>query len=75
MISFTGLSPSLVGLSSAVLLSIHKRLEALQPQDALHPGLGCFHFARRYYGNRIRFLFLQVLRCFTSLGLLLLRDN
>ena len=33
-------------------------------------GLGCFRFARRYLGNRICFLFLQVLRCFSSLGLL-----
>src|SRR5699024_10505595 len=32
-------------------------------------GLGCFHFARRYLGNRICFLFLQVLRCFSSLGM------
>ena len=30
-------------------------------------GLGCFLFARRYWGNRICFLFLQVLRCFSSL--------
>src|SRR4051812_47812672 len=28
-----------------------------------------FRFARRYSGNRICFLFLQVLRCFSSLGL------
>jgi hypothetical protein len=39
------------------------------------PGLGSSHFARHYLGNLIRFLFLQVLRCFTSLGLLLLRDD
>ena len=31
------------------------------------PGLGLFHFARRYFGNRCFFLFLQVLRCFSSL--------
>ena len=30
-------------------------------------GLGCFRFARRYYGNHCCFLFLKVLRCFTSL--------
>ena len=29
-------------------------------------GLGCSHFARRYFENRICFLFLRVLRCFTS---------
>ena len=34
--------------------------------------LGCSRFARRYSGNRFYFLFLQVLRCFNSLGSLLL---
>jgi hypothetical protein len=32
------------------------------------PGLGCSPFARRYLGNRGFFLFLEVLRCFSSLG-------
>jgi hypothetical protein len=32
-------------------------------------GLGCFRFARRYLGNRICFLFLRVMRCFSSPGL------
>ena len=31
-------------------------------------GLGCSLFARRYWGNRVRFLFLRVLRWFTSPG-------
>jgi len=31
--------------------------------------LGSSRFARRYSGNRFFFLFLQVLRCFSSLGL------
>ena len=31
-------------------------------------GLGYSHFARRYYGNRFFFLFLRVLRCFSSPG-------
>ena len=30
------------------------------------PGLGCSHFARHYFGNRSCFLFLEVLRCFSS---------
>jgi hypothetical protein len=34
-------------------------------------GLGCSPFARRYWGNRGCFLFLQVLRWFPSLGWLL----
>ena len=33
-----------------------------------HAGLGSFHFARRYSGNRCFFLFLRVLRCFSSPG-------
>ena len=32
-------------------------------------GLGSFRFARRYLGNRFFFLFLRVLRCFSSPGL------
>ena len=31
-------------------------------------GLGSFHFARRYFGNRCFFLFLRLLRCFSSPG-------
>ena len=31
-------------------------------------GLGCFLFARRYSGNRGFFLFLRLLRCFSSAG-------
>ncbi|CAN4128552.1 unnamed protein product [Withania somnifera] len=31
----------------------------------------CSHFARRYYGNRFCFLFLWLLRCFSSPGCLL----
>ena len=33
-----------------------------------HTGLGSSHFARRYFGNRVFFLFLRVLRCFSSPG-------
>ena len=34
-----------------------------------HPGLGCSAFARHYSRNHFRFLFLWLLRCFTSPGL------
>ena len=34
----------------------------------MHHGLGSSRFARRYSGNRFLFLFLRVLRCFTSPG-------
>ena len=33
-----------------------------------HNGLASFHFARRYSGNRCFFLFLRLLRCFSSPG-------
>ena len=35
-------------------------------------GLGCSDFARRYLRNRIRFLFLRLLRCFNSAGVTLI---
>ena len=36
----------------------------------MQTGLGSSRFARRYLGNRLLFLFLRVLRCFTSPGYL-----
>ena len=36
--------------------------------ECSHSGLGSFHFARRYFGNRVFFLFLRLLRCFSSPG-------
>ena len=42
---------------------------APQPRIGLRrSGLGYSPFARRYLGNRVFFLFLEVLRCFSSLG-------
>ena len=41
------------------------------PYGRNHKGLGYFPFARHYSGNHYCFLFLQVLRCFSSLGSLL----
>ena len=59
----------MAGFSKTFLLFIGLYVEVLQPPDALHRDLGSSHFARRYFGNLIRFLFLQLLRCFNSLGL------
>ena len=42
-------------------------IEAHTPKSKLL-SLGCSAFARRYSQNRIRFLFLCLLRCFTSAG-------
>ena len=43
-------------------------LMAVHTPGCTHPGLGCSAFARRYLRNRVFFLFLRVLRCFSSPG-------
>ena len=40
------------------------------PKGIATSGLACFPFARRYLGNRCFFLFLLLLRCFSSEGFL-----
>ncbi len=50
-----------------VLLAMFGLIGVLQPQSKT--GLGSSRFARRYSGNRFFFLFLRVLRCFSSPGL------
>ena len=67
LFSGTGLSPSLAGFPKTVLL-IYKSLVAVRTPECTHSGLGSFHFARRYFGNRCFFLFLRLLRCFSSPG-------
>ena len=50
--------------------SIQSDVAALQPRIGRNqPGLGSSPFARHYLGNHCYFLFLQVLRCFSSLRL------
>ena len=63
-ISRTGLLPPSVRLSNRVLLCILSSLMIRNP--TISGGLGSSHFARRYFGNRCFFLFLRVLRCFSS---------
>ena len=65
--SATGLSPSPAGFPKTVPLS-SCLLPAVLTPECSHPGLGSFLFARRYLGNRCFFLFLRVLRCFSSPG-------
>ena len=49
-------------------------MSVLQPHVGRNQhGLGFFPFARHYLGNHYCFLFLQVLRCFSSLRSLLFR--
>ena len=63
----TGLSPSLAGLSRTVLLTLPLISAVLTP-GCTQPGLGSFGFARRYSQNRVFFLLLRLLRCFSSPG-------
>ena len=50
--------------------SSHSNIVVLQPQYCRNnTGLGYSDFARRYYRNHFCFLFLRVLRCFSSPGL------
>ena len=65
--SGTGLSPSPAGFPKSGLLSFRSHYAVLTPECS-HSGLGSFRFARRYSGNRFFFLFLRVLRCFSSPG-------
>ena len=67
MTSDTGLSPSPAGFPKTVLLSLILPYSVRTP-PCTHDGLGSFRFARRYLGNRCFFLFLRVLRCFSSPG-------
>ncbi len=63
----TGLSPSPAGLPRPVPpRPLH--LPAVLTPGCPHPGLGSSPFARRYSGNRFFFLFLRLLRCFSSPG-------
>ncbi len=66
-LSLTGLSPSLAGLSRTVLLNLQVT-SAVRTPECSHSGLGSSHFARRYFGNHFCFLFLRLLRCFSSPG-------
>ena len=70
-ISRTGLSPCLATLSCVFRYASLPVLPAVLQPRALpqdNPGLGSCAFARHYLRNRYYFLFLRVLRCFSSPG-------
>ena len=46
----------------------HTIPSAVHTRTCSHVRLGSFPFARRYLGNRVFFLFLRLLRCFSSPG-------
>ena len=62
-ISRTGLSPSPAGFPKTVPLSSKSLMQSITPYEY---GLGSSAFARHYSRNRGFFLFLGVLRCFSS---------
>ena len=65
-ISRTGISPSVSCFSKTVPLSfLNPKWWSATPKDKSF-GLASFPFARRYLGNRCFFLFLELLRCFSS---------
>ena len=66
-LSNTRLSLSLAGFPKTFLLASDSLLQSMTPERT-RSGLGSFHFARRYFGNRVFFLFLALLRCFSSGG-------
>ena len=69
-VTCTGLSPSLDRLSRRFQFLACSLEVILQPRHRRNDtGLGSSHFDRHYFGNRCFFLFLQVLRCFSSLRL------
>ncbi len=53
---------------SFVTLLVKLRFYLTTPHSITTVGLGFSVFARRYLQNNFYFLFLQLLRCFTSLG-------
>ena len=66
-LSLTGLSPSLAGFPKTILLDSSINYTVRTPA-CTHAGLGSSGFARRYSRNRCFFLFLRLLRCFSSPG-------
>ena len=66
-LSCTGLSPSLAGFPKTFPLDSLVN-PAVRTPECTHSGLGSSAFARRYLRNRCFFLFLRLLRCFSSPG-------
>ena len=59
---------TLSGLTSQTVLLSYCSHVAVRTPERTRSGLGSFPFARRYSGNRCFFLFLRLLRCFSSPG-------
>ncbi len=76
-ISSKGVSPSMLQLPSCVRLStpVHFIVRPTTDVEIALYKFGLFPFRSHYWGNLIRFLFLQVLRFFSSLRSLSLRSD
>ena len=68
-ISFTGLLPSMACLPRQFYYSLRMLNAVRNPYRITTIGLASSRFARRYFGNLGWFLFLRLLRCFSSAGL------
>ena len=68
-VSFTGLLPSLAHLPRWFYYRITMLNAVRNPEGITTLGLASSRFARRYFGNLGWFLFLRLLRCFSSAGL------
>ena len=68
IVSLTGLLPSMVRLSNRLQLPCSVAFRGPYPARIATCGLGSSDFARHYFRNRYYFLFLRVLRCFSSPG-------
>ena len=67
--SNTRLSLSMARLSNRFFFAVQVYIVVLQPRICRNIfGLGCSAFARHYLRNHYYFLFLRVLRCFSSPG-------
>src|ERR1700712_286302 len=63
-------------VSHPVQIHFNIHVVVLQPRLCLNiTGLGFFPFARHYSGNHYCFLFLRLLRCFSSAGLRIVCDR
>ena len=69
LLACTGLSPPMAGLPRPFQFADFDGVAVLQPRTCRNnSGLGSFPFAHHYLGNHCYFLFLRVLRCFSSPG-------
>ena len=61
-------SPPVLPVFPVPFCWVWRIINAVRTPGCSHPGLGSFRFARRYSGNHCCFLFLRLLRCFSSPG-------